>query len=65
MTKKILIIALLVIILVTAWYFLIYKPSQNVMVEGQPCTLPGGLKGTIVGGVCKIEVIESGLPVKK
>lgn len=50
MIKKLLLIALLLIIVAVAWYFLIYKPGQQTT-EGDSCSA-AGLPGRIKNGVC-------------
>lgn len=32
--------------------------------EGAPCTI-NGLNGTVTNGICKVIVIEEGLPISK
>lgn len=55
------IIAVVIAILITAWYFLIYKPGQTLSMEGTPCR--GGaanLPGAIVNGQCVIGLTPGG-----
>jgi len=63
MTKKIIFFSLIAIILIAAWYFLIYKPSPSIM-NGAPCTI-NQLAGKVINGVCKaIPVQEAQLSIK-
>jgi hypothetical protein len=65
MLKKILLISLVAIILIAAWYFLIYKPGHPILIEGAPCKT-NNLPGKIIAGVCVSNaVIEDSIPKKK